>query len=579
METKTSDSSSKDNGIKDNIIFHEEPSISSNEKEDSFDIDLNDFKIFDNIDDDENEKNQKNINNDYFDINEILAEAKDKIIQTNFLREEEKKISFKSNLALAEPMKKALDSSESLFNRFTNPLLNPRVSEPEINYNVKIKNKDSLQNDQRNSKSTYYSSQANTLLGFPTGKGPYRNDQRINTGQSQNSKFSNNINNNSQIKQKKNSNTSSYYTQDFTLQNNVQPKIKYNSNYNNIPQFNYLNQAYQYPQQGYYDYYYNQVPQYPSNYSNYFINQGVFPNHQPIKDNRANSFNYVYTSRYSPELQSFLENKSINQIQTICTSKGSEAICALIHTQANEEHPQFNKLYELLERGLITIMKNEHGKIFFHKLLSNISKHQRMNVWNLLSSKILEIQENNSATDSLTNIISLSKDLPEQMGIIHLLKPSFMGLCTSENGVKMLKQILQSFQSQPIFVFLSFTYENIEKMIRIDNGLELLIYIIIANRDKSKTFKLDFISIIRNNLFAIINKKLGYELVYSILFQWEDVKQDFFNEVFIEKFEECLENDFTRYILSELYKKDESTTKVSINIINIKTIKQIGFII
>ena len=338
------------------IVLLDQPDSSQCEnEEDSFSLDLDNCKIFEDLQDDRIDENMK-FNG----------------------RDEEKKISFNSNNTntrkYKETLAKKITSSESL---------NFNFGKNSISSNHKVK-----EEAQRNSKSTYFSSNYNSIKP--------QNSSNANIITPQLTKFNNNVDEQAQQK----NNTAQYYVRypsffqnvnrnqtRYCSHSSIQPN-KNNLLNSNINQNYYHNSVFQptplinpyLPQQNP-QLIPQQVPYQMGNYNSYTsyllnqnVNQYVFNPYAQVnpKGYQYNQQNFYQMNNIFDEFSEFL-NKKVDHAKIICSKNGSDWLIGLITKGQNIELPKFSNFLSILEKDINTILKDEYGNNFFNHLILNIS--------------------------------------------------------------------------------------------------------------------------------------------------------------------------------------------------------------
>lgn len=251
--------------------------------------------------------------------------------------------------------------------------------------------------------------------------------------------------------------------------------------------------------------------------------QNIFPN---------SNQNLIENEYYS--IKDFLLNKKINHIQIICNDKSIEKLLSLIEDKPNDENKNFLLILQTLKNSLADVMSSPIGKIFFMKLATNISKHQRMNLWLSVNECLIKILESEIGFESLLYLLSLMTDLSEQMGVINIIKQNFHSISTHDKGVKLIKKILQSFQSQPCYVYYSFIFESYSVLLNNQNSIEIIKYIIVNSKEKTKTFKYELYSMISSHFKQMLSlKNESLSILTELIMNWKDnFSEKIYNYVF-----------------------------------------------
>jgi hypothetical protein len=273
-------------------------------------------------------------------------------------------------------------------------------------------------------------------------------------------------------------------------------------------------------------------------------------------------------------LTTFLRNPLYNNICYICTKEGSNLLLNLISKNIQQEQSHFELIFIFLStlnnnnNNLLIFLNDIYGRSIFQKILSSISKHQRIRIWEIIKIRLPQLSFYSSSCNSIIALLSLANDLSEQMSIIHSIKFQFINLLNSKNGIFVLKFILENlFHAK--FMVITFIFDNLNIIITNEINIDLINFIITSSLKDCDKFKADFVNCLGNYFNFMIRNKYSCITLINIINYWGLANAKPICEYILKNIVKCFEDNTSisiiDWLINRIINKDENSSNSTLD--------------
>lgn len=253
----------------------------------------------------------------------------------------------------------------------------------------------------------------------------------------------------------------------------------------------------------------------PYLYYPYSYNAGV-----GVSVNPQQSYPYILPFNSQLKINQFYSPVNYPQLNGNL-QKNIHFISKSIPSYPIQDLPFFDEVISRLNEDIESFLKDYNGKLVFEKLIKKLTSYQRIKLWDSLVDKVELLCSNFTLYESLSKLLKLATEIPEQQRVIHNIHQNLDNLIKTEQGSNLIVYIILNYCSESVFRISSFIVTHIKQLINKHEGVEILNSFVMANVQNSASFKNDFINALYPHLIYIINNGMSSSLILEVLKNWK----------------------------------------------------------
>ena len=220
-------------------------------------------------------------------------------------------------------------------------------------------------------------------------------------------------------------------------------------------------------------------------------------------------------------------NSNINKILYLTSESGSSNLIGLFPSSNQDE---ISILFKLILSLFSTFCMNVNYIKLLRKIIKYLSKNQKFELWDEIKdkSKLLQLIKNKISFKIIMKLFETSKDLNEEKFYFKNIKSIFTLLAFCENGIELLRFLINNGHEQTKITIASFIYNDAINLALNSISNCLVLDFVNYLKNLSYGYKKEFIATIKPFFISLFNNYLGFKVLDKIIDCWNVLE---FNEI------------------------------------------------